>query len=98
MKLRVVYNSRLVRKGYYAWVLFPFMFFRQAQVDVTDQNFRHEMQHVYQVLRYGWWAFYIKYLWLLYKHGYEAHPYEIEAVASEALPLTADERYFKEKL
>ena len=96
MKLRVFYGSHLVRKGYSAWVLFPFMFFREAREDVTDELFRHEMQHVYQVLRYGWWVFYAKYLWYLWKHGYAAHPYEIEAKAAESQALTTNERYFKD--
>jgi hypothetical protein len=29
--------------------------------------------------RYGPWGFTARYLWLLIRHGYEAHPMEIEA-------------------
>jgi len=96
MKLRICYSSRLVRKGYTAWVLFPFMFFRQYKDEVSDRLFRHEMQHVYQVLRMGWWKFYITYLWLLWKHGYKDHPYEVEASEYEHHELTTVERFFKD--
>lgn len=96
MKLRIIYNSRLVRKGYYAWVLYPFMFFRDDRDVVTDERFRHEMQHVYQVMRDGWWVFYAKYLWYLWKRGYLDNPYEIEARKAETQPLTVVERFFKD--
>jgi len=96
MKLRVCYSSRLVRKKYAAWVLFPFMFFRQAKEDVDDRLFRHEMQHVYQVLRMGWWVFYITYLWHLWRDGYARHPYELEAHMVEHDELTTVERFFKD--
>lgn len=96
MKLRVIYNSRLIRKGYNAWVLFPFMFFREAKEDVSDTLFRHEMEHVYQVMRDGWWRFYITYLWHLYRYGYMKIPYELEAYDRQTQPLTTVERYFKE--
>lgn len=97
MRLRIKYNSPLIRKGYGAWVLFPFMFFRQHKVDVSDRLFRHEMQHVYQVQRMGWWRFYLTYLWLLCKHGYAEHPYEVEAHEHEDEKLTTVERYFKDE-
>ena len=96
MKLRVCYSSRLIRKKYGAWVLYPFMFIRHSKEDCTDRLFRHEMEHVYQVMRDGWWTFYIKYLWHLYKHGYMDHPYEMEARDIENTPLTPTERKFKD--
>lgn len=96
MKLRIIYGTRLVRKGYSAWVLYPFMFFRDKKEDVDDRLFRHEMEHVYQVMREGWWTFYIKYLWRLAKHGYMDNPYEQEARGLEHTPLTHTERTFKE--
>lgn len=96
MKLHCIYNSRLVRKGYNAWVLFPFVFFRASQEDVTDRLFRHEMEHIYQVLRMGWWRFYITYLLHLRRYGYAKHPYEIQAREREHDPLTTTERYWKD--
>ncbi len=95
MKLRVKYRSKLVRKGYGAWVLYPWMFFRDRRRDVTDRLFRHELEHVYQVQRMGWLRFYVTYLWHLARKGYNDHPYEIEARAMESLPLTAAERELK---
>ena len=97
MELRVIYSSRLVRKKYAAWVLYPFMFIRHSKEDCSDRLFRHEREHVYQVQSDGWWTFYIKYLWHLYKHGYMDHPYEMEARDRENDPLTTVERYFKDR-
>ena len=97
MKLRVIYNSRLVPKNYGAWVLFPFMIFRDAKEDVDDQLFRHEMEHVYQVLRKGWFRFYIKYLFYSISRGYVDHPYEVAAHRAQGTPLTVTERHIKEK-
>ena len=55
------------------------------------------MQHVYQVQRDGWFTFYAKYLWHLYKFGYMDHPYEMEARDKENDPLTPDERKLKDE-
>ncbi len=98
MKLRVIYNTRLVRKGYSAWVLYPFIFFRQKQEAVSDSLFRHEMEHVYQVMRMGWWTFYFKYLYYLWKLDYDDIPFEMAAHAMQDLVLTPTERRFKDKL
>jgi len=69
-------------------VLYPFVLFSQAQKDVTNILFRHEMEHVYQVRRMGWFCFYIKYLWLGIRYGYKKHPFELEANERENDPLT----------
>ena len=97
MKLRICYSSRLIRKKYAAWVLYPFIFIRDAKEDCSDRLFRHEMEHVYQVMRDGWWTFYIKYLYRLAKHGYMDNPNEVEARERENEPLTTAERYFKDR-
>jgi hypothetical protein len=39
----------------------------------------HEEVHLEQIERYGALGFTARYLWLLIRHGYEAHPMEIEA-------------------
>ena len=39
----------------------------------------HESIHLEQIDRYGPWGFTVRYLWNLIRHGYEAHPMEIEA-------------------
>jgi len=97
MELRVIYNSRLIRKKYAAWVLYPFMLIRHSKEDCPDRLFRHEMEHVYQVKRDGWLVFYAKYLYWLARHGYMNHPYELEARDRENEPLPTVERYFKDR-
>jgi hypothetical protein len=91
MKLRVIYNAWLpIPKRYRAMVLFPFMLFRDPKDQVSDQLFRHEMEHVYQVLRLGWFGFYWRYI---------RYPgtCELQARLHEDEPLTTVERYFKER-
>lgn len=40
---------------------------------------RHEYVHLQQIERYGPLGFTARYVWGLIRHGYEAHPMEIEA-------------------
>jgi hypothetical protein len=75
-------------------VLYPFVLFSQAKEDVTDVLFRHEMEHVYQVRRKGWFGFYLKYLWLSRK-GYKNHPFELAANKRQTDPLTKEEQALK---
>jgi len=101
MKLRFKYAC----KGHWLWrwplgrsnakVLHPFILFAAPRKDVSDKLFRHEMEHVYQIMRDGWWTFYIKWLWHTYKLGYLDNPYEIKARTAAEMPLTATERNFK---
>ena len=93
--MKVVYNSKFVPKGYKAWVIYPYMFFSEAKC--TDVLFRHELQHVYQVRKYGWFKFYATYLWYSATKGYWDNPYEIEARGVQNTPLTQEERRLKEK-
>jgi hypothetical protein len=93
MKIRVRYNCWLVPPGYKAWVLYPWMLFRDAAA--TDRLFRHELEHVYQVRRLGWVRFYATYLWYSLRYGYRNNPFEIEAELAESAPLTAAERELK---
>ena len=94
MKLRVKYDFRFVFKD--AMVIYPYMLFKHNRKRVTEQLFRHELEHVYQVQRMGWLRFYVSYLWLLMRHGYDSHPYELEAYAIEHEPLTTAERHWYE--
>lgn len=92
MKLRIKYDvGRWIMWKWRGRVLYPFMLFSQSKEDVTDGLFRHEMQHVYQVRRMGWWKFHFKYLWLVVKRGYEMHPFELEAVERQNDELTKTE-------
>ncbi len=95
LKLRIKYEVGRIMGWRRGMVLYPFMLFRDASDTVTDPLFRHEMEHVYQVRRMGWWTFYLKYLWLLRK-GYSAHPFEAEARERQNDPLTEEEQALKD--
>lgn len=96
MKPRIKWKSWFVPKGYKAWVIAPWMFFRENRFNTEDWLFRHEMEHIYQVEREGWLRFYIKYLWYSMRHGYQNNPYEIQARQAQEQPLTTAERFWKE--
>ncbi len=97
MKLRIKYDvGSWIMGKYYGKVLYPFMLFSEAQEDVNDRLFRHELEHVYQIRRMGWLVFYVKYLWLLLRNGYDNHPFELEAKARQYDPLTDKERRLKD--
>ena len=96
MRPRVKYRSRLVPPGFAAWVIAPYMLFRQPKLEVDDRLFRHEMQHIYQVEKEGWFKFYVKYLYYSIRYGYTRNPYEVEARAHENDKLTTVERYWKD--
>lgn len=97
VKLRIKYGvTKWIMGKYRGKVRYPFVLFKQAQKDVTDTLFRHEMQHVYQIRRMGWWTFYGKYIYLLIRHGYQRHPFELEAWERQKDPLTKEERKLKE--
>lgn len=101
MKLRIKYDlkrhwfGRRIMGRYRGKVLYPFMLFAKPRKEVSDELFRHEMEHVYQIMRDGWWGFYIKYLWYAYRYGYIEIPYEVEARKAAPTGLTATERRFK---
>jgi hypothetical protein len=43
----------------------------------------HELCHVRQYQRYGYWGFLARYLWLSLRHGYYNNPLEVEAREAE---------------
>lgn len=97
MDIKIKYEFFLFQKLWIGgMVIYPYVLFKRTKEEVTDKIFRHELQHVYQVQRMGWIKFYVSYLWLLMKHGYKKHPYEIEADERELDPLTAEERALKD--
>lgn len=96
MKLRIKYGvGKWVMWGYKGRMIYPFLLFSQARDDVEDWLFRHEMQHVYQLRRLGWWRFHAQYLWSLIRVGYDKNQFEVEAVASQHDTLTFEERKLK---
>ena len=98
MKIRVVYNFILFRK--WGWiggmVLYPFILFKRKKEEISDTIFRHEMEHIYQVRRIGWFKYYLTYLWYAMRHKYEDIPYEVQARAVQHEPLTDEERKLKD--
>jgi hypothetical protein len=44
---------------------------------------RHELKHIEQMQRDGWFTFHIMYFYYLLKYGYYENPYEIEARNAE---------------
>lgn len=101
MKLRIRYGHWYFTlpwmRNYAGIVLYPWMLFREEKDQVSDQLFRHELEHVYQIEHAGGsLRFYIKWLWYTYKHGYFNNPYEIAARKVSREPLTVKERHLKE--
>jgi len=97
MKIKLKYNTWFLRKSWIAGItIYPFIFFKRSRVEVTDKLFRHEMEHIYQVRRDGWFKFYLTYLIHQRRYGYRNIPYEREANAVEDTPLTEAERRLKD--
>ena len=90
------YNvSKLIMWSYRGKVLYPYVLFKDAKDDVEDWLFRHELEHIYQVQRDGWFKFHAKYLYWLARYGYKNNPYEIEARKVQSRKLTIKERKLK---
>lgn len=60
--------------------------------NVSEENFlkdekwvKHEMCHVRQFEKYGYFNFIIKYLWQSWKHGYRNNRFEVEARLAEEI-------------
>jgi len=85
MKFWVIKNS-FFPIGYRGIVLWPFVFMRPTKDEAYNRRlFRHELQHCYQIEQAGIVRFYVRYLWLLFIHGYSKHPDEVEAYQSQNL-------------
>ena len=97
MKIRPVYNFLPLRRTWIGGItIYPFIFFKRRREEISDTLFRHELEHIYQVERLGWFKFYLTYLWQSIRVGYKKNKYEIEANAVENTPLTAEERKLKD--
>ena len=97
MKIRPKYHVWFLRRSWINGItIYPFIFFKQKKFFVSDRLFRHELEHIYQVKREGWFKFYIKYLYYQYKFGYKQIPYEVEARAVHFNPLTEAEKQLKD--
>ncbi len=92
-KLRIRYNvGRWIMGRFHGKVLYPFVLFSQPKDQITASLFRHELEHVYQVQRMGWFKFYATYLIHAVKYGYDKIPVEVEASKIQYTPLTEAER------
>lgn len=97
-----IYESRWLRwnpftRWVWGQVLYPLVLFRFPKEEVDDRLFRHELEHFYQGQRLGFFRYYLKYLWLYFRHGYKNHPMEIEAREVHYNPLTEQERKWKDE-
>ena len=98
MKPVIVYRFFPLRRSWIgAITIYPFIFFKRKKDEISDRLFRHELEHIYQVRRRGWFRFYLSYLWESIRRGYKNNKYEIAANAVENTPLTADERKLKDQ-
>ncbi len=93
MKFKIVYDCWWMRKNY-GMVFLYWMWFDQKKGDVAEWHFRHELEHVYQYKKYGRIGFLLRYIWKWIRCGFSSkkHPMEIEARATETIPLTPVER------
>ena len=101
MKVKLIYNFKLLPKAYGAITLYPFIFFTTSKADTFQSTIKHEMVHVAQVREAGWFCFYISYLiyfvagYIRYHNWDRAYmqiPYEIEARELEDTPLIYSQR------
>lgn len=72
-------------------VLWPKMLFAEPADEIPNWLFRHELEHIYQVVRFGPWKFYFLYFLYSVRYGYTGNPLEIEAQDAQQEMLTPDE-------
>lgn len=102
MKLIIFYNMERTRFGRWFMEGFPAKFhaipflgimtFTGPKEWAREQLVKHELIHFYQAQREGALLWNIRYYWYLWRIGYMANPYEIEAYARMDEPLTDEER------
>lgn len=67
--LRLRYEHWIPRRlAVRAIVLYPYVLFSDSRERVDALLLRHEIVHVRQVRRLGWWRFYSHYLWEYFRH------------------------------
>ena len=62
-----------------AQVLLPNTILARQGVTLTPVLLAHELAHVDQLARLGLARYWLAYLWLLLRYGYDLHPMELEA-------------------
>lgn len=81
--VRIVHVPLLIPPSAHAQVLFPRVIFVRSGVALTRALIAHELQHVAQLEELGLLRYWLRYLRLLVRHGYERHPMEIQARLAE---------------
>ena len=98
MNIKIFYGapSWIFGKDYWGRIVYPFIFFKPERADVKDYMIRHELEHVYQIRRDGWWKYNIVYIYQWIRFGYKAVAYEIQAYDRQTHPLTDRERFIRD--
>lgn len=75
-----------------------FILLNRKYKEVIDAKLvAHELVHVVQWKQHGVFGFGLKYLWQLFRYGYDKHPLEEEANANWPLYLDLAERLLREQ-
>lgn len=83
--------------------LVPFILFSCSKSNVQEFMIKHELTHITQIKRDGWFKFYWKYLseyhalrkgGLSQDQAYRLISYEVEAYANQNQPLNGDEQKY----
>lgn len=82
MKPLFITVPAFVLGGYDGITLYPFIFMTKT-ARTNKAIVKHELIHVDQIRREGWFKFYIKYIYFNIKFGYRNNPYEIEAYSRQ---------------
>ena len=97
MKIRFKYNKNVILMFGAAGhvIFFPYVLFKHSKEGTSDKLFRHELQHVYQILENGYFTFFAKYIWYSLRYGYKKNPFEMEARFHAHDKLTEAERFLR---
>jgi hypothetical protein len=97
--ITVIYDSKILRwLGLEGIVLYPFVILSTTKEKTRTSVFKHEITHVYQVKREGFFCFYCKYLCHIFKKAcscstdiFIENEFEDEAYDNENNPLNKEE-------
>lgn len=87
--MKVIYNSSIPGIfGANGLTLYPYIFISVRSTDTRAPTIlSHEMVHIDQVKRYGFFKFYMLYLVYYIRYGYKEHPFEKEAYEKQINPV-----------
>lgn len=99
MNIKIFYSAPKWMFGgdYWGRIVYPFIFYKDSKADVKDYMIRHELEHVYQIRKDGWWKYNIVYIYQWIRYGYKEVEYEKAAYSIQNTLLTDRERFIKEK-